>query len=657
MSQQPLLATRIVVLVVGLIGLTCAHARAQPAASYALGTNLTEVTDYSHQIPFNDIFRFSRSWITQCRAGVDPGCSASLAFDTGEADQIDLDQNSWVKSLPSPSNQVLFTRVATYWDIPSDFPSGPYVVLYDGEGVIEYELGARKNTDSSTPGRDVVDVTPANGGILLRISATNPNNYIRNIRMVLQSSEALLGTQTFSSRFLTRLQPFQTLRFMDWMRTNNSNLTTWENRAQTTDARYSTEKGVPAEIMIDLCNSTGKAPWFTMPHKATDSFVAAFAALTKSLLLPALPVYVEYSNEAWNSVFSQGSFMEQEAELEWPLSPESSFTKRINWYGKRSAQVCDIWKQAFADTPSRVVCVMASQAANSWTAEQALTCPLWENAPCVQHGISALAIAPYFGDYIGQEDSQSSVLSWMNQGDGGLGTLFTELTSGGELPGGPGGGAITQSHSWISENKIVANEHALSLLAYEGGQHLVAVGSASNNSSLTSLFTSANRDLRMGALYSSYLQGWHSRGGGLFMHFNDVSEYSRFGSWGALEGTAETSSPKYDALVRYASGDSSVPPFPSPSATATATPQERRLLTLRLRGAGSVTSTPAAVACSQGCTVAFNAATRVTLRAKPRRGSAFIRWGGACRSSRRTCSIEMTRNRRVSAVFSESPKR
>jgi hypothetical protein len=657
MVHQLRLGTRIVVILAGVLCFTCTQARTQSPANRALGTNLTEVTDYSHQNAFIDIFRSSRSWLTQCRADVDPGCAPSLAFDTGEAHLINLDSNGWVQSLPSPGDQPIFTSVATFWDIPIDFPSGSYVVLYDGEGVLEYALGASKNNAASAAGRDVVEITPSNGGILLRISATNPSNYIRNIRMTTLSNESLLASQVFSPQFLNKLQPFEALRFMDWMRTNNSNVTSWEGRAQASDARYSTEKGVPAEVMINLCNTTGKSPWFTMPHQATDSFVASFASLTKSLLSPSLPVYVEYSNEAWNSVFSQGGFMEQQGELEWPQSPESGFTKRINWYGKRSAQVCDIWKQAFSDTPSRVVCVMASQAANSWTAEQALTCPLWSEGPCVQHGISALAIAPYFGDYVGQEDAQSSVLSWVNQADGGLTTLFTELASGGRLPGGPAGGAIAQSHGWIDENKSVANNHALSLLAYEGGQHLVGVGSASNNTSLTALFTSANRDPRIGTLYSSYLEGWHSRGGALFMHFNDVSDYSKFGSWGALERPTETSSPKYDALRRYASGDTTAPPFPLPDATSTATPQARRLLAVRIRGPGFLTSSPSGIDCSQNCTAEFQVSTRVTIRAKPGRGSVFSRWLGACRSSRRTCTVDMARDRRLTALFRRRQQR
>jgi hypothetical protein len=651
MIQRLWTSTRNALLVLFAARLFATDSGAQTLPQRQLGTNLTEVVDYSHQLPFTDIFKFSREWLTQCRSGIDPGCTASNAFDTEESNQLDLDANGWVRSLPAPSDPKLFTRVATFWDVPSDFPAGTYVVLYDGEGTLEYALGASKTLTSSSPGRDIVEVTPAQGGILLRIAETNPTNYIRNIRMALLSEEFLLPTQIFRPQFLNRLNPYQALRFMDWMRTNNSQVTSWESRSVPSDARYSTGKGVPPEVMIELCNTTQKAPWFTIPHQATDSYVLSFASLTRSLLLPSLTIYIEYSNEAWNSVFSQGAYMEQRAEIEWPGSPESGFTKRINWYGKRSAEICGIWKTVFSDAPGRVVCVVASQAANSWTAEQALTCPLWDDGPCVNHRVSALAIAPYIGDYVGQEDSQSTVSSWATQEDGGLDKLFSELTIGGELPGGPIRGALSQSFDWIAENRLVAQNFNIALLAYEGGQHLVGVGSASDNTALTSLFTSANRDSRMGEVYTSYLTGWNEGGGQLFMHFTDISSYSKFGSWGALEATMQSSSPKYDALKQYVSAGA--PPTAQPSATPTSAPpqQQDEMLVVRLRGAGRVQSTPSGIECPGRCSASFSSGAAIRLRARPPRGSVFIRWRGACRTSRRTCVVTMTQPQRVGATF------
>jgi hypothetical protein len=547
----------------------------------------------------------------------------------------------------------VYTSVATYWDLPQEFPSGRYVVLYEGRGTIEYGLGATKVPELSTLGRDVVAVDISNGGILLRITETDTlgdGDYVRSIRFVAQGDEGRLLTNRFSSSFLDRLRPYQALRFMDWMRTNGSPVTTWSSRPQPTSARFSTDTGVPAEIMVELANVSEKSPWFTMPHQATDDFVLNFATIVRDNLLPSLTVYVEYSNEVWNSAFSQAGWVESQGVAEWPGSQESGFTKRMNWYGKRSAEVCDIWRSVFGASPERVVCVMASQAANSWTASEALSCPLWNESPCASHGIKALAIAPYMGDYLGQDENSHVVAGWGSSASG-LTKIFSELSSGGELPNGPQGGALPQSFSWIEANKHVAGLFGLSLVSYEGGQHLVGVGNASNNASITSLFTRANRDERIGTLYASYLEGWEARGGGLFMHFTDIGRYSKYGSWGALEVIGQVASPKYNALWRY--GLNTEPPTP-PTATPRPVPESSRTLKVSRQGRGEVRSSPSGIRCGSRCSARFSSAKKVTLTAHPSAGYRFVRWKGGCSHTRRSCSVSLPTSQAVTGVFARA---
>ncbi len=621
-----------------LIRFMVAPAHAQDLSSYRLGTNLAEVNDYSPQLPFKDIFLYSREWITQCTAGVDTGCTNENAFDTGESSAIDLDESGWVKSL-TPTTSAIFTSVATFWDIPAGFPGGTYIVRYSGTGTLAYGLAAQKNAAASSPGRDVITVTPANGGILLRIVATSPADYIRDIHVVRAEDESSFTTTRFTTDFLNRLEPYQALRFMDWMRTNNSIVSSWSSRAKTTDARFSTAKGVPAEVMIDLANQSNKAPWFTMPHQASDEYLANFAALAKANLNASLPVFVEYSNEIWNDLFSQGSFLEAQGDADFGLAGDP-FIRRLNFHGKRSAQMCDIWRSAFAGSESRVVCIIASQAANSFTASEALSCPLWSaGAPCAGHGITALAVAPYMGDYIGQEASFSEVASWLSESDGGVSKVFAELSTGAVLSSSPSGGAIAQSFGWIEENLEVANTFNVSLLAYEGGQHLVGIGAVGNNDGITALFTSVNRDSRMQTLYSDYLNGWKSRSGGLFMHFTDITPYSRFGSWGALETIGQSSSPKFDALKLY------VGLTPS---------QQSHTVTVSRRGRGGVTSRGRRINCGLRCRARFQSGQTITLTATPARGHTFKRWNGACSHNRRRCSFVIQRSIRVGAIFGRS---
>lgn len=66
-------------------------------------------------------------------------------------------------------------------------------------------------------------------------------------------------------------------------------------------------------------------------------------------------------------------------------------------------------------------------------------------------------------------------------------------------------------------------------------------------------------------------------------------------------------------------------------------------------GAGTVTSSPAGIACRGDCTEDYAHGTVVELTARPAPGSVFDGWTGAC--SGPTCSIEMTAARRAVATF------
>ena len=88
------------------------------------------------------------------------------------------------------------------------------------------------------------------------------------------------------------------------MHTNGSEIRTWDDRPKPDDATFS-KKGVALEVMIDLCNRQQADAWFCMPHLADDDYVRNFARTVKEQLDPSRKVYVEYSNEVWNSQFPQ----------------------------------------------------------------------------------------------------------------------------------------------------------------------------------------------------------------------------------------------------------------------------------------------------------------------------------------------------------------
>ncbi|GFE70123.1 cadherin-like domain-containing protein [Chroococcus sp. FPU101] len=505
--------------------------------SVKLGTNLSGLADYSTQLPFIDGFRTSRSWITQ-KTGV---------WNTNEGNLLNLDVNGYVKSL-STGGTTQYTSVGTllYRELQGRYPSGRYLVLYDGEGTINYSFDALKDTTASTKGRDVINVTPSNAGIYLSITATDPNqtgNYLRNIRVIPEASESSYTQQIFNRAFLDKTSPYGAVRLMDWMQINNSTQSQWSNRPTLNKASWATS-GAPVEVMVQLANQLDIDPWFCMPHQATNEYVTNFAQYVKNNLEPERQVYVEYSNEVWNWQFQQTSWVNQQALA-------AGLSHYADWYSKRTTEITRIWDSVWGTDKDRVIGVMATQAANVWLGQRELSYA-WDTTGAKSndyYGIDAIAIAPYFGNYLGDPNTANQVASWATQPDGGLNSLFDEITRGGILSTSPAGGALQQSFSWMSNYANLAQQKGLQLLAYEGGQHLVGYGGAENNQTLTNLFTAANRDPRMGEIYRQYLNKWYELGGGSFMNYSDIGNFTKWGSWGSLEYVGQNGSPKYDALM------------------------------------------------------------------------------------------------------------
>jgi hypothetical protein len=439
-----------------------------------------------------------------------------------------------------------------FTDLGGHYPAGTYIVLYDGQGTIQYGAGATFNASQSTPGRDVLQVNPANNGISLDITATTPGNYLRNIRVIMpggicagdpyryaadaaacagfgafQSFEANYATIVFHPTFLERIRTYRTLRFMDWSLTNDSTQSVWSARPKPSDAQW-TIKGVPVEVMVDLANRLGADAWFNIPHLADNDYVTQYARLVQQTLRSDVKAHVEYSNEVWNGQFGQAAYAQSRG-LALGLST-NGYTAQILFYSKRSVEIFNIWSTEFA-APARLVRVMASQAASTWVSQQALD---FQNAKLKT---DALAIAPYFGGYLGTLAQQTLVQSMT------LDALFTELQT----------AAVPEAIGWINAQAPVASLRGVALIAYEGGQHLVGHGGVENNAAINALFDSANRDPRMGALYKTYLDAWKASGGKLFVAFNSCMAYSKWGRWGSLEYLEQprASSPKFNALQTF----------------------------------------------------------------------------------------------------------
>jgi hypothetical protein len=93
------------------------------------------------------------------------------------------------------------------------------------------------------------------------------------------------------------------------------------------------------------------------------------------------------------------------------------------------------------------------------------------------------------------------------------------------------------------------------LIAYEGGQHMVAfVKNQELVKQISQTMHACNRHPRMGQLYSRYYAEWARLGGDLFAVFSSTGQYSNHGAWGLAEyyDSKPADYPKLDATLHTA---------------------------------------------------------------------------------------------------------
>jgi hypothetical protein len=509
MSYNPGLSAAL--LLSGILA-TGAATNPPPASQARLGINLSGCVDWSTEHPFVDVFRLSRPWISQ-RQGA----------GWGKGSELERDANGWIKRLaPDCSAETpVFTA--------GHAPSGEYVCLFEGEGELDFK--PNRGVKAHAPGRIVVDLDGAKGGVFVQLKRTDPQNPIRNLRLLMPGGEPTAAQEPFSSAFLQRWRGFRAIRFMDWQETNDSHQREWAERPTLASCNF-TGRGVPVEVMVDLCNRLQAEPWFCLPHLASDDYVRQFAALVKARLDPVLRVYVEYSNEVWNSSFGQHRHAEEQGKRLGLGPADRPWEGAAHFYARRSVEVFRLWEEAFGGR-ERLVRVIAWQAAGGeyWSDKMVLS---FENTG---RNCDVLAIAPYISVLPGPQSKPSSdeVAGWALE-------HLLDFTETNALPACVG---------WMRTQKQVADKHGLKLVCYEAGQHLVGVGGGENHEALTKLMIAANRHPRMGVFYSRYLDAWKSAGGDLCCLFSSVAQPSKWGSWGLLEAADEKNSPKFDAVMNW----------------------------------------------------------------------------------------------------------
>lgn len=255
-------------------------------------------------------------------------------------------------------------------------------------------------------------------------------------------------TNPWRQVFLDEISMFKVLRFMDWAGTNNSSYHMWTQRAVKTDPDpqqyWVGKKDMAYEWMMDLCNRTNKDMWICLPHKVVNrnsgrsgnmpsDFVRKLAVLlkhgvdmkdinlgakvgynyaslaskdkqwfinnggvqTSAPLRGDLKIYIEYSNEVWNTVFDQTNYAKAEGLAmgidtdQWvAISKFSAYAHALIWQA---------FDDVFGPNNSRTIKVLGSQHGQTWHLDrkyEIFNSNYW--SPKNQRP-DKIAVAPYFG--------------------------------------------------------------------------------------------------------------------------------------------------------------------------------------------------------------------------------------------------------------------
>ena len=287
-----------------------------------VGANIPSVDNSSLIEMFTDLVLGTGQWNALTGGGYAPVDSTGWpTTDFSAQVMIHLSYSGiptqyWVSSTNGGTYNCIFTGIATV-QLQLD-SSSPYPT-------VTYNSGTNTSTFSFTipAGENQVFINFTN---TQRTSASATNTGITNFHCYVPGYSA--SSLPFSNKFLANVTPrYGTYRFMDWLCTANTaplpNTITWAGRPTPANspqirsavacAQGNGRNSGPIswELLVQFVNYTGANMWINIPYGATNDYITQLA----TALLPGGSlglnstslIYVEFSNEQWNTDQAQGA--------------------------------------------------------------------------------------------------------------------------------------------------------------------------------------------------------------------------------------------------------------------------------------------------------------------------------------------------------------
>lgn len=508
-----------------------------------LGVNLEGLADYMSGDMFVDVMKVSRNW-----------GNANSPWDEASQKSLKVDGNGW----PLEDAGVVVLTASKKEDGTERNISGTYKLSFEGSATIkpvafQFTISNQKVVNGIT----TADIIVPSGQSSVMMSFTNTVNAnsstgkgIKNVKMIKPGYQAdeYGNYPTFTKEFLQAIEPFSTLRFMDYLATNGQDsgyfvddegkdrwfsaaVKEWDNRKLPNDASQASSirgyYGGSFEYIVELANLTGKDIWINIPVNASIDYMTKTAKLLKDTLNSNINVYVEYSNEVWNWQFSQTQsnayYANKDASL-FNVYQDRSYVMR---YAQRSAEMSNAFKSVFGSNEmnKRIRCVLAWQQneGNEFDGMMNFLKTRQSTYGDPRDLFYTFSVAPYF-----QEPSSelctdiSTIQNKMIDNSDGSRNYKIKL--------------VAYAEKWDMKGGVIA---------YEGGPHYVGDGQTN-----LEIRKAAHRDPGMKDIVIRDIKNnWFEVGCKGFMYFALSGAYSQHGCWGAAESFENFNTPKYQALL------------------------------------------------------------------------------------------------------------
>lgn len=251
-------------------------------------------------------------------------------------DEVSVDSNGYPLELPYNDGSNDHGALIYF----SNCASGVHVVLVtgdgdeDNDGDADFTIGGISSSINENDNIEFTLTGDCSKNVWMIIDYSNSADPVTNIKIVPKAYEFdQLGMPTFTADFLGALSSFSPIRFMDSVGTNSSDTEDWSTRITTTyysqgqNNQTIGSNGVSWDHLIDLCNTKNSDIWVNIPHKASNDYIDSLATLLLNNLNSGLKVYIEYSNEVWNSIFSQYKYILNNA----PPHTDSTTVSGFSW--------------------------------------------------------------------------------------------------------------------------------------------------------------------------------------------------------------------------------------------------------------------------------------------------------------------------------------